>query len=110
MIFVTTQARQELCRLLEQKNHEPTDSFRLKSLGQRGMGLAIGERTSDDTTLEVDGKTVLAYDRRLAASRNGISLDAYDTPEGLRFVISKEVVHNSHSSVTVNWITFSQLS
>ncbi len=106
MIYVTPQAREELSRLLSQKNHNSANSFRLKSLGARGLGLAIDERKDDDDSLEHKGQTVLVYDHNLAASRNGVSLDAYDTPEGMRFVISREVTRHSHSSVTVNWVTF----
>lgn len=108
MIYVTPQAREELCRLLPDKDENSMNSFRLKSLGSKGLSLAIDERKADDDSLEYGGHTVLVYNRDLAKSRNGVSLDAYDTPEGMRFVISREVTRRSHSSVTVNWVTLPQ--
>ena len=101
MIYVTTQAREELSRLLAQENNCSTNSFRLKNLGTRGLGLAIDERKDDDDSLEHKGQTVLVYDRNLAASRN-------EWPFRMRFVISREVTRHSHASVTVNWVTFPQ--
>ncbi len=106
MIYVTTQAREELSRFLTQDHNGQTSSFRLKSFGAKGLSLAIDEiRKEDDGALEHKGRTVLVYDRGLENSRNGVSLDAYDTPEGTRFVISRETTRHSHSSVTVNWVT-----
>ena len=107
MIYVTNQARHELARLYAEQEHSPTDYLRLTDRGNDELGLCLDERHAEDESLELAPQTLLLVEPAVVSCYVGVSVDAYDTPDGPRLIISRESVEQSHASVTVNWVQFS---
>ena len=104
MLYVTNQARQELTRLYKNWEHRSDQHLRLVRGNDGELGLDMGERHAEDESLEYEGRTLICFEPALVSRFRGVSLDAYDTPEGPRLIISKEEELHSHASVTVNWV------
>lgn len=109
MIYVTNQAKQELTRLYSEREHNPDDYLRLTDHGDDELGLDLGHKQAEDESLECNGQVILVFEPSLVSRFHDVSVDAYDTPDGPRLIISREEVVQSHPSVTVNWIQFPRL-
>ena len=105
MVYVTLQAREMLHGFTCSCASGPAQCLRLKDLGHDKIGIDIDYRHDGDTNVANCEDIDLVIDQQLASISSGISLDAYDTPEGSRLVISKEVIRRSHPCVTMSWVT-----
>ena len=104
MIYITNQARQELSRLYTEQEHSPEDCLRLTDRGNDAVDLTLEARHDGDESLELTPQMVLLVEPAVMAQYAGVSVDAYDTPDGPRLIISRERVLKAHASVTVNWV------
>jgi len=104
MIYVTHEARHIIQRLYQEAT-SPGHYLRLTDIGHGAIGMTIGGRRDDDDLVDTGDGLALFMERRLSNSASGISLDAYDTPQGSRLIISRETIRQAHASVTVNWVT-----
>jgi len=105
MVYVTNEARQALQRFSGKASPVEDRCLRLTDLGHDAIGINIGSRRADDDLVEDRNGIELCLEHHLASRSSGISIDAYDTPEGQRLIISKEVFRKSHATVTVSWVT-----
>lgn len=104
MIYITNQAKQELSKLYSAKEPEPDDYLRLTDHGHDQLGIDLGHKQADDESLELNAQVTLMFEADLVADGRDVSLDAYETPDGPRLVVSREEMLQSHHTVTVNWI------
>jgi len=104
MIFVTNEAKQELQSMVPAGTGTPESYLRVMDRGQGKLELDKDVMRPDDQVVEYDGRVLLVAEPRFASDIDNISLDAYETSEGHRLVISEEVVNQSSRTVTVNWI------
>jgi hypothetical protein len=105
MVYVTSQAKEILNGLIGKRDDMRTKCLRLTDLGHDKIGIEIDYRHEEDTLVDKGHGFDLVIEHQLAALSSGISLDAYDTPEGSRLVISKEVVRRAHPCVTISWVS-----
>ena len=87
MINITTQARQELERILSTNVDMPQARLRLVDRGQGELGLGIDIEMPGDELVKHDGSTVLVVEHGLAVGLKGVTIDVDDTPKGSELVI-----------------------
>lgn len=105
MVYVTNEARQALQRFYSKGSPSQARSLRLTDLGHDAIGIDVNTLQADDDLVENRNGLELRLEHQLASRTSGISIDAYETPEGQRLIISKEVFRKSHATVTVSWVT-----
>jgi len=108
VIYVTKEAKQELKNILPTGKGTPEAYLRIMDRGQGKLGLDTDIMRPDDQVVEYDGTVLLIAEPRFASELDNISLDAYETSDGHRLVISEEIVNQSSRTVTVNWIPLPQ--
>lgn len=96
--------------MYSEREHDPGDYLRLTDCGEDELGLDLGEKHADDESLEYNGQVILVFEPALVSRFHDVSVDAYDTPDGPRLIISQEELLQSHPSVTVNWIQLPRLN
>ncbi len=104
MIYVTSEAKKELKKLVSAGKGAPEAYLRVADNGQGRLELDTDAMRPDDQAVEYEGIVLLIAEPRFASDLDNISLDAYTTSEGNRLVICEEIVSQSSRSVTVNWI------
>lgn len=104
MIFVTKEAKQELKNIIPPSQGMPETYLRITDRGQGKLELDADMMRPDDQVVEYEGVVLLVADSRFASNVDNVSLDAYETSDGHRLVISEEVVNPSSRTVTVNWV------
>ena len=107
MIFVTKEAKQELKNIIPANKGTPETYLRIADRGQGKLELDTDMMRPDDQVVEYEGVVLLVADSRFASDVDNISLDAYETLDGHRLVISEEIVNPSSRTVTVNWVPLS---
>ena len=90
MIGVSERAREELKKILTANTDEPEACLRLTGDDQGQLGLAIDVERQGDQVVEHEDSKVLLLETELADTLQEITIDAEDTPEGTRLVISSE--------------------
>ena len=108
MIYVTNEAKQELKNLVSTSEGIPEAYLRVMDRGQGKLGLDTDMMRPDDQVVEYDGMVLLIAEPRFASALDNVSLDAYETSEGHRLVISEEIVNQSSRTVIVNWVPLPQ--
>lgn len=109
MIYVTSEAKQELKNLLSADHNVPRAYLRIMDKGEGKLGLDTDIMRPDDQVVEQDGIVLLIAEPRFASALDNVSLDAYATSDGHRLVISEEIINQSSRTVVVNWIALPQL-
>ena len=109
MIYVTNEAKQELRNLLPAERSVPETYLRVIDRGHGKLELDTGAMSPEDQVVEYDGAVILIAEPRFASDRDNISMDAYDTSDGHRLVITEEIISQSSRSVTVNWVSLPQI-
>ncbi len=91
MVRVTDRAKEELKRIVEQRNLAPGKYLRLATppmwLGEGDFGIVIGEEGGHDHVISYQGVDVLRVDAALAGELPNAVLDFKDFPEGSRFTL-----------------------
>ena len=109
MIYVTKEAKQELKNILPAGKSTPETFLRIMDKGQGKLALGTDMMRQDDQVVENDGVVLLIAEPRFASDIDNVSLDAYETSEGHRLVISEEIVNQSSRTVTVNFVPLPQV-
>ena len=104
MIYVTKEAKRELKNILPTGKGTPEEYLRITDRGQGKLELDADMMRPDDQVVEYDGVVLLIAEPRFASDIDNVSLDAYETSEGHRLVISEEIVYPSSRTVIVNWV------
>ena len=107
MIYVTKEAKRELKNIIPTGEGAPERYLRITDKGQGKLELDADTMKPDDQIVEYEGIILLVADSRFASDVDNISLDAYETSDGHRLVISEEIVNPSSRTVTVNWVPLS---
>jgi len=108
VIYVTKEAKQELKNILPTGKGTPEAYLRIMDKGQGKLELGTDMMRPDDQVVEYDGTVLLIAEPRFASELDNISLDAYETSDGHRLVISEEIINQSSRTVIVNWIPLTQ--
>jgi Fe-S cluster assembly iron-binding protein IscA len=90
MLEVTERAKQELKKILSANTDEPSACLRLTANEQGQLGLSIDVERDGDQAIEHEDSKVLLVEKELADALEGITIDAEDTPEGTKLVVSSE--------------------
>ena len=90
MIMVTERAKQELKTMLSTNVDNPLATLRLTVADQGQLGLGIDIERPGDHVVEHEDSKVLVVEENLASSLEGVTLDAQDTPEGPKLVVTQE--------------------
>lgn len=85
MLNVSEKAAAVLHESLEQNEADGAEVFRI-AMTDGGIALAIGAEQDGDQKIEHDRRTVLAIEPELATAFDGATIDAVETPDGLRLV------------------------
>ncbi len=89
MLTVTDSAKLELKRMLLEHIDDPEIGLRLTLEPPRQFGLTLDREGVGDLVTEHEGAKVLLVAPELAAQLDEVTIDARDTPEGPRLIISK---------------------
>lgn len=87
MLNITTQAGQELRRILSTNVDMPQARLRIIDRGQGEIGLGIDIEMPGDRLVEHDGSIVLVVEQALDNNLKGVTLDVDETPTGPELVI-----------------------
>ncbi|MBI2855803.1 MAG: hypothetical protein HYX93_03030 [Chloroflexi bacterium] len=91
MVNVTDRAKEELKRILEQRNLEPGKCLRLATppvwKGEGDFGIVIDEERDGDSVVSFQGFKVLLVDSGIAQEVPTGVLDFKESPEGARFTL-----------------------
>ena len=91
MVNVTDRAKEELKRILEQRNLEPGKYLRLAMppvwKGEGDFGIVIDEEHDGDSVVSFQGFKVLLMDSELGQEVTVGLLDFKESPEGDRFTL-----------------------
>lgn len=85
MLNVSDKAGEALHRALEANEGGGEDVLRLTRSGDQ-LALAVDQERDGDQIVEHDGRSVLVVEPAISQALDGATLDAVQTPEGLRFV------------------------
>ncbi len=85
MLSVSEKAAAVLHESLEQNEADGAEVFRI-AMTDDGLALAIGMEEDGDQKIEHDRRTVLAIEPELADAFDGATIDAVETPDGVRLV------------------------
>jgi Fe-S cluster assembly iron-binding protein IscA len=89
MLTVTQDARSVLADILDQGNAPEDVALRL--VAESGaLHLKPDQERPEDTSFDVDGKTVLVVDEQLASDLSDVVLDAQQTPDGPQLTLNRE--------------------
>ena len=88
MITVTALAAEELKTMSQAEVSGPEEALRLVPAGAGQLALVPDAVREGDQVVEHEGAKVLLVGAELADAVDGLVLDAKDTPEGRRLVIS----------------------
>lgn len=104
MIYVTSEAKQELKNLLSGNNGTPGAYLRVMDRGEGRLGLDKDMMRPDDQVVEYHGVVLLIAEPRFTSPSDNVTLDAYTSSDARRLVISEEIVNQSSRTVVVNWV------
>ena len=90
MLTVTESARQHLKNMLLAHSEDPEIGLRLTVEPPRQFGMVLDREGVDDQIVEYEGAKVLLVAPELVTLLDEVTIDAQDTPEGTKLVISKE--------------------
>jgi Fe-S cluster assembly iron-binding protein IscA len=90
MIKVTERAKQELKRILADREGNSEGSLRLLVSSPGEFGLSTDMEMSGDQVVEYEGVKVLLVEKLLADSLDEVTLDIEDTPEGPKLVVVRK--------------------
>lgn len=90
MLTVTESARQHLKNMLLAHSDDPEIGLRLTVEPPRQFGLVLDREGVGDQVVEHEGAKVLLVASELVTLLSEVTIDAQDTPEGTKLVISKE--------------------
>ena len=88
MLTVTESAKQELKKKLQSSADDPKICLRLKITSAGGFDFALTTERPNDQVVEYEGSKVLLIGKELFDVFDGRTLDAQDTPDGIKLVIS----------------------
>lgn len=86
MLNVTEKAAEVLDRSLEASRKNESDILRLVRSGD-GVGFAISEAQDTDHVIRYEDRKVLAIEPEISSALDKATIDAVDTPEGLRLAL-----------------------
>ena len=91
MVTVTSRAKRELIRILEDRNLDPGKFLRLTTPpvweGEGGFGIVIDERGPTDMPVSLENILILLVDMVVAEQLSKSILDFKETPDGSRFTL-----------------------
>jgi Fe-S cluster assembly iron-binding protein IscA len=90
MLVVTEAGLEELKRILDEHTDNAQAGLRLTTDQSGTLGLTIDVKSAEDEVLEHKGSQLLIIERNLSASLEGVTIDAEETPEGRKLMITKE--------------------
>lgn len=92
MLQVSDRAAAVLHETLDENTEDTQDVLRL-AMTEEGLALAVGGQQDGDQVVEHEARPVLAVPRDLAGLLDGASIDAVETPEGVRLVFDAPQLH-----------------
>ena len=90
MIAVTERAKEEMKKMLVSTTNETGACLRLCQNAENQLGFSIDEERQDDQKIDHQGETLLLIEEELSDLLNGITIDAEETPEGVKLFVSQE--------------------
>lgn len=90
MIAVTERAKQELKRILADREGNSQDGLRLLVSSPGEFGLSTDTEMPGDQVVKHEGVKVLLVEEGLATSLDGVILDVEDTPDGPKLTIVRK--------------------
>ena len=95
MVSVSERARGELKTILLDNVDNPEAGLRL-SAGEAGqLRLGIDVEMPGDQVVEHEGSKVLLVEQELADNLKGLTIDAEDSPEGIKLVVVQDSENQS---------------
>jgi Fe-S cluster assembly iron-binding protein IscA len=91
MLNVSEKAREALHHTLDQNEREGSDLLRI-ALTEEGLALALDKERDGDQLVEHDQRKILAVEPELARELDGATIDAVETPEGMRLVFEPPTI------------------
>jgi Fe-S cluster assembly iron-binding protein IscA len=89
MVTVTDQAAEVLRATLDEARTEPGQALRLLFKPGGGFGLGLDQEREGDQVVTADGEKILLVTPEIAEAVGEATLDAPETEEGRRLVISR---------------------
>ncbi len=86
MLKVTDKAAAVLNRSLEASRENESDILRLVRSGER-VGFAISQEQDGDQVIQYEDRKILAIEPEISSALDEATIDAVDTPEGLRLAL-----------------------
>ena len=88
MLTITECTKQELKKKLQSRTDDPEIGLRLTITSAGGFDFALTKERPNDQIVEFEGLKVLLIGKELFGVFDGRTLDAEDTPDGIKLVIS----------------------
>jgi Fe-S cluster assembly iron-binding protein IscA len=90
MVTVTEQAAEVLRATLDEARTEPGQALRLLPRPGGGLGLGLDQEREGDQVVTADGEKILLMTPDIAEAVGEATIDAQQTEEGPRLVISRQ--------------------
>lgn len=86
MLKVTEKAAGVLDKSLDASREKESDILRLVR-SEQGVGFAISEEREGDQVIQYENRKILAVEPKISQALDKATIDAVDTPEGLRLAL-----------------------
>jgi Fe-S cluster assembly iron-binding protein IscA len=90
MVTVTDQAAEVLRATLDEARTDPSQALRLLPKSGGGLGLGLDQEREGDQVVTADGEKILLITPEIADAVGEATIDAQETEEGPRLVISRQ--------------------
>jgi Fe-S cluster assembly iron-binding protein IscA len=90
MVMVTSQAVEVIRATLDEARTEPGQALRLLLRPGGGFGLGLDREREGDQVVTADGEKILLITPEIADAVGEATIDAQETEEGPRLVISRQ--------------------